>query len=66
MSLQITSLEKIILKGRIVEHFYSVQLFWDRRNVLIGVNYTEFQKISIQYKHSLYSQLGIAKMFHSA
>ena len=31
--------ENFILKGRrIVENFYSVQLFWDCRNVLIGLN----------------------------
>ena len=39
--------------------------FWDRRNILIGLNYTELQKISSQYKHFLYNQLGIAKMFYS-
>ena len=29
--------------------------FWDRQNALIGLNYTELQKISTQYKHTLYS-----------
>ena len=32
--------------------------------VLIGLNYTELQKISTHYKHSLYNQLGIAKIFY--
>ena len=53
-------LEKFIPKGKI-ENFYSVSLFWNRRNVLIGLNYTKLQKTSAQYKHSLYNQLGIAK-----
>ena len=52
------SLEKFIAKGRIIENFYSAKPFWDRRNVLIGLNYTELQKISTQYKRSLYNQRG--------
>ena len=64
MSLQIISLEKFIWKGRI-ENFYSVWLFRDRRNVPIGLNYIELQKISTQYKHSLYNQPGISKMSYS-
>ena len=64
MSLQIISLEKFIRKGRI-ENLYSVQLFWDRRNVLIGLNYIELEKISTQYKHSLYKQPGITKISYS-
>ena len=59
------SLEKFIAKGRIIENFYSAKPFWDRRNVLIDLNYTELQKISTQYKRSLYNQRGIAKMFYS-
>ena len=38
MSLQIMSLEKFIRKESI-EIFYSVQLCWDRRNVLIGLEH---------------------------
>ena len=64
MSLQIMSLEKFMPKGRI-ENFYSEKLFWGRRNVLISLNYTKLQKTSTQYKHSLYNQLEIAKMFCS-
>ena len=50
------SLEKFIPKGSRVEYF------WDRRNVLTGLNYTELQKVSTQYKLFLYNQLGITKM----
>ena len=59
------SLEKFIPKGRIIENVYSAKLFWDRRNVLIGLNYTELQKIYTQYKLFLYNQREIAKMFYS-
>ena len=64
MSLQIMSLEKFMPKGRI-ENSYSVKLFGGLRNVLISLNYTKLQKSSTQYKHSLYNQLGIAKIFCS-
>ena len=63
MSLQIISLQKFIPKGRI-ENFYSVWLFWDRGNVLVGLNYTKLQKTSTQHKHSLYNQLRIVKIFY--
>ena len=58
------SLENFIPKGGI-ENLYSVQLFLGSRNGLIGLNYTELQKMSTQYKHSFYNQLGIVKMFYS-
>ena len=64
LSHQIISLEKFIRKGR-RENFYSVELFWYRRNVLIELNCTELQKIYAQYKQSLYNQLGIVKMTYS-
>ena len=64
LSQQIISWEKFIRKGR-KENFYSVELFCYRRNVLIGLNYTELQKIYTQYKQSLYNQLGIVKMSYS-
>ena len=54
----------IFRKGR-RENFYSVELFWYRRNVLIELNCTELQKIYAQYKQSLYNQLGIVKMTYS-
>ena len=31
----------------------------------VGLNYTKLQKTSAQYKHSLYNQFGVAKMFYS-
>ena len=58
------SFENFIPKGGI-ENFNSVQLFLGSRNGLTGLNYTELQKMSTQYKHSLYNQLGIVKMFYS-
>ena len=58
------SFENFIPKGGI-ENFNSVQLFLGSRNGLIGLNYTELQKMSTQYKHSLYNQLKKEKMFYS-
>ena len=52
---QIISLENFIAKGRIAENFCTVSLFLDRQNVVTGLNYAERQKISTQYKHSLYN-----------
>ena len=43
-------------KERKGENFYSVYLFQDPENVLIGLNYKELQKSSTHYKHSLYNQ----------
>ena len=64
MSLQIMSFEKFIPKRRKGEKLYSVKIFWDPRNVPIGLKYAELQKISTHYKHSLHNQLGIAKIFY--
>ena len=65
ISLQIMSTENFTPKGRIGENFCSVKLFWNPRNILIGLNYTKLQKSSIHYKHSFYNQLGMAKIFYS-
>ena len=59
------SLEKIYAKRKDSSKFLLCITLGDRQNVLIGLNYTELQKFSTQYKPFLYNKLGITKMFYS-